>query len=185
MKKAIANFFLQTLWGWRIETDYPKEVKKSVIIVFHHTSNWDFPIGILLRPILDLDTHYVGKSSLFWFPLGVLMRWLGGVPVDRSKNTNFVDAVADLYKDKESFKITLTPEGTRKKVTKLKSGFYFIALKAGVPIVCCKFDWGKKIIGFSQPYFPMGDYEKDLPSLLSYFKDIKGRNPEYDFDIPT
>jgi 1-acyl-sn-glycerol-3-phosphate acyltransferase len=183
MRKAIAKFLFQTLWGWRFETTYPKEVKKSVIIVLPHTSNWDFPIGIFIRPIIDLDTSYVAKSSLFFFPLGIIMRWLGGVPVDRSKHNNFVDAVAALYEGKESFKITLAPEGTRKKVTSLKSGFYYIALKAKVPIVLCKFDWANKLVGFSQPFYPSGDYEKDLPLMLQYFKGVKGFHPENGLDI--
>jgi 1-acyl-sn-glycerol-3-phosphate acyltransferase len=185
MRKAIAKFLLQTLWGWKFDKVYPMEVKKSVIIVFHHTSNWDFPIGILLRPIIHLDTHYVGKSSLFWFPLGILMRALGGVPVDRSKNNNFVDAVAALYEGKESFKITLTPEGTRSKAKRLKTGFYHLALRAKVPIVRCKFDWSTKTIGFSDPFYPTGNYEKDLPEILSYYKGVKGKYPELDYDIPN
>jgi 1-acyl-sn-glycerol-3-phosphate acyltransferase len=185
MVKWIAKFIFQTLWGWRYSYEYPKEVKKSVIMVMPHTSNWDFSIGIFTRPILDLDTRFVAKNSLFWFPLGIIMRALGGVAVDRSKNTNFVDAVAALYEGKESFKITLTPEGTRSKVHQLKSGFYYIALKAKVPIVMCKFDWGKKEVGFSKPFYPTGNYEADLPKILSYFKGVKGKNPEKDFDFES
>ncbi len=184
MRKIIAKFLFHRVWGWKIDQVYPMEIKKSVIIVFHHTSNWDFPIGILLRPILHLDTRYVGKKSLFFFPLGILMRALGGVPVDRSKHSNFVDAVASLFNDYESFKITITPEGSRSKATKLKSGFYYIALKANVPIVRCKFDWGRMTVGFSEPFYPTGDYEADLPEILSYFKGITGKYPERDFDIP-
>lgn len=185
MKKAIARFILYTLWGWKLEKRFPSHVKKSVIIVLHHTSNWDFPIGILLRPAEDLDTYFVAKKSLFRFPLGGFMRWLGGVPVDRSKHTNFVDAVAALYEDREVFNITIAPEGTRSKVTELKTGFYYIAMKAKVPIVCCKFDWGTMTLGFDDPFYPTGDYEKDLPQLLSYFKGIKGKCPEKDFVIPV
>ncbi len=181
MKKALAKFLFQTVWGWSIDEPYPKEVKKSVIMVLHHTTNWDFPIGIFLRPILDLDTHYTAKSSLFKFPLGILMRWLGGVAVDRTKHTNFVDAVAALYDDKVSFKITVAPEGTREKVDKLKTGFYYIALKANVPIVMCKFDWSKKNVGFSQPFSPTGDFDADLPKILTYFDGAKGKYPENDF----
>lgn len=185
MRKAIAKFLLQTLWGWKFDKVYPLEVKKSVIIVFHHTSNWDFPIGILLRPILHVYIQYVGKSSLFRFPMGNIMRALGGIPVDRSKASNFVHAVAALYEKTDSLKICITPEGTRDKVTKLKTGFYFIAQRARVPIVMCKFDWGTKTIGFSDPFYTTGDFEADLPQILSYYKGVKGKYPEKDFDIST
>jgi 1-acyl-sn-glycerol-3-phosphate acyltransferase len=183
MLKAIARFILYKLWGWKMDADYPHAIKKSVIMVMHHTSNWDFPIGILLRPGNDIDTHYAAKKSIFFFPLGILLRATGGVPVDRSKRNNFVDACAALFDGKESFKLTVAPEGTRTKVTELKSGFYHIAIKAGVPIVCCKFDWGTMTLGFSQPFYPTGNYEADLPHLLAYFKGVKGKIPEHDFDI--
>ena len=183
MLKSICSFILLKLWGWKIESVFPKDVPKSIIIVIPHTSNWDFPIGILLRPIIHLKTNFVGKSSLFFFPLGILMRALGGVAVDRTKHNNFVDAVVDIYKKRDQFSITVTPEGTRSKVKTLKSGFYYIALKAGVPIVCCKFDWSKMVIGFSEPFYPTGDYEGDLPKILQYFRGVKGKIPENDFDI--
>jgi 1-acyl-sn-glycerol-3-phosphate acyltransferase len=184
MLKAICSFILLRLWGWKIETGFPENIKKSVIIVIPHTSNWDFPIGILLRPTINLQTNFVGKSGIFFFPLGILMRALGGVAVDRSKHTNFVDAVVDIYNKREQFNITITPEGTRGKVTTLKSGFYYIALKANVPIVCCKFDWSKMVIAFDKPFYPTGDYERDLPKILQYFKGVKGKIPANDYDIP-
>jgi 1-acyl-sn-glycerol-3-phosphate acyltransferase len=184
MKKALAKLIFYKLMGWTIETPYPNEkAPKSVIMVMPHTSNWDFPIGILIRPILDFESHFVGKKSLFFFPLGNLLRWLGGVAVDRSKKTNFVEACAALFEGRKKFQLTLTPEGTRRKVTQLKSGFYFIALKAKVPIVCCKFDWGKKLVGFAEPFYPTGDYETDLRLLLQYFKGVRGKIPAFDFEI--
>jgi 1-acyl-sn-glycerol-3-phosphate acyltransferase len=185
MIKSLARFILHTLWGWQLDGAYPQSAKKSVIVVFHHTSNWDFPIGILLRSAHDVDTRFAAKNSLFFFPLGLFMRAIGGVAVERSKRTNFVDACADLFTGKESFKLTVTPEGTRSKVTKLKSGFYFIAVKAGVPLVCCKFDWGTKKVGFSAPFYPTGDYDADLPQILAYFRGVKGKIPAYDFDIDS
>ena len=111
------------------------------------------------------------------------MRALGGVAVDRSKHNNFVDAVVDIYNNREQFNLTMTPEGTRSKVKTLKSGFYYIALKAGIPIVCCKFDWGKMVIAFSEPFYPTGDYDGDLPKILEYFKGVQGRIPENAYDI--
>jgi 1-acyl-sn-glycerol-3-phosphate acyltransferase len=183
MLKALSSFILLRLWGWKIEKTFPQNVKKSVIIVIPHTTNWDFPIGILLRPTINLNTHFVGKKALFFFPLGLLMRALGGVAVDRSKHNNFVDAVADIYNKRDEFNITLTPEGTRRKVTTLKSGFYYIAQKAKVPIVCCKFDWSTKVIAFDDPFYPTGDYEGDLKHLLQYFKGVKGLIEANGYDI--
>ena len=183
MKKIFFKFLLQTVWGFQFETLYPKEVKKAVLIMIPHTSNWDFPIGILLRPIIDLDSYFVAKNSLFWFPLGNILRWMGGVAVDRSKHNNFVDSVAALFQGRESFKITMTPEGTRSKVTTLKSGFYYVAMKAQMPVVGVKFDFGTMKIGFSQPFYPTGDYEKDLPHMLEYFKGVVGKNNEQAFNI--
>ena len=183
MIKALCSFILLKLWGWKIESGFPKNIKKSVIVVIPHTSNWDFPVGILLRPVIGLQTNFVGKSSLFRFPLGTLMRALGGVAVNRTKHNNFVDAVVDIYNEREQFNITVTPEGTRSKVKTLKSGFYYIALEAKIPIVCCKFDWGKMVIGFSEPFYPTGDYENDLPKILSYFKGVEGKIPANGYDI--
>ena len=181
MRRALAKFIFHTLWGWKIDVPYPTEVRQSVIIPMPHTSNWDFPIGIIIRPIMGNDISFAAKDSLFFFPLGLFMRALGGYPVDRSRNTNFVDACVAIFKKKDDFILAVAPEGTRTKVTKLKTGFYHIAVKAGVPIVCCKFDWGTKTVGFSGPFYPTGDYNADLPQLLAYFKDVKGKIPEYDY----
>ncbi len=183
MRQALAKFILLTVWGWKIETEYPKAVKSSVVIVLPHTSYWDFPIGILIRPVMHLNTQFVAKHSLFKFPLGSVMRSLGGVPVNRSKTINFVDSVVAIFKKNENFILTIAPEGTRQKVDKIKRGFYQIALKSGVPIVCCKFDWGTKTIGFSQPFYPTGDYEKDLPQILEYYKGVKGYHSEWTMEF--
>jgi 1-acyl-sn-glycerol-3-phosphate acyltransferase len=183
MRKWIAELILFRLWGWRLEKTYPANVPQSIVATFFHTSNWDFPIGILLRPIMHCNIRFAGKDSLFRFPLGVLMRSLGGYPVVRSKNTNFVDNVADIFKKEADFKLCVTPEGKREKPDKLKTGFYYIALKAGVPIVVCKFDWGKKVIGFSDPFMPTGNYEADLSQMLRYLEGAKGRIPANDYDI--
>ena len=183
MRHFLAKSILQTLWGWTIETEYPKEVKSSVVIVIPHTSYWDFPIGILIRPVMHLNTQFVAKHTLFTFPLGFIMRGLGGVAVNRSKTGNFVDSVVEIFKKNKNFILTIAPEGTRQKVDKLKRGFYQIAIKAGVPIVCCKFDWGTKTLGFSKPFYPTGNYEKDLPQILEYFKGVKGYHPEWTMDV--
>jgi 1-acyl-sn-glycerol-3-phosphate acyltransferase len=181
MRRVLAKFIFHTLCGWKIDAPYPSDVPKSVVVAMPHTSNWDFPIGVLIRPIMDADISFAAKNSLFFFPLGILMKALGGYPVDRTKHNNFVDAVVDIFSKKDKFILCITPEGTRSKVTKLKTGFYHIAVKAGVPIVCCKFDWGHRTTGFSEPIYPTGDYEADLLKILAYFKDVKGKNPEDDY----
>ncbi|MFN7117891.1 MAG: lysophospholipid acyltransferase family protein [Saprospiraceae bacterium] len=182
MFSAISKWILR-VWGFKIEGRYPSEIPKMVLIEFPHTSNWDFPLGLLVRSALKLDIKYVGKASLFRFPFGGLFRWLGGYPVDRSKSTNFVDAVVDIFNEKEQFAIILTPEGTRTKVDKLKTGFYYIALGAKVPILMVKFDWSKKIVGFSEPFYPTGEYDADIIKILDYYKGVKGYNPELGYNV--
>ena len=181
MRGAIAKFIFHTLWGWKIDVPYPNHIRKSVVMTMPHTSNWDFPIGILIRPIMKTNISFAAKSTLFFFPLGILMRGLGGYPVERSKHTNLVDTCVGIFNAKSDFILAITPEGTRAKVDKLKSGFYYIAVKADVPIVRCKFDWGTKTTGFSEPFYPTGDYEKDLPELLAWFEGVTGLIPEYDY----
>jgi 1-acyl-sn-glycerol-3-phosphate acyltransferase len=184
MKKAIYKFLFQKVWGWTIVDTYPQEAKQSIVMVLHHTSNWDFPIGIFLRTLVDANIGFVAKDSLFKIPIfGSYMRWMGGYSVDRSKRTDFVQAVANIFKSVPIFKLCFAVEGTREKVKSLKTGFYYVAHKAGVPIVPCKFDWGKKQVGFGQPFYTTGDYEKDLKQLLQYFVGAKGKNTENDFDI--
>ena len=178
MLRLISKLILK-LWGWKIEGPLPTDVKKFVMAAFPHTSNWDFPLGILVRKVIGIDIKYIGKSSLFKWPYGFIFRWLGGYPVDRSRRTNFVDAVTDIFDSKESFKIVLAPEGTRRKVDQLKSGFYYIAVQAKVPIVLVKFDWSKKIVSFSEPFSPTGDIEKDYEFIRQQIKDVKGKIPEF------
>ncbi|MDX1943612.1 MAG: lysophospholipid acyltransferase family protein [Saprospiraceae bacterium] len=180
MFSAISKWILR-LWGWKIEGQYPHELKKFVIIVVPHTSNWDFPLGLLVRSALKASIRYVGKASLFRQPFGWIFRALGGYPVDRRKRSNFVDAVVDIFNREEKFALTIAPEGTRQKVEKLKTGFYYIALGAKVPIVMVKFDWGKKIIGFSQPFYPSGSIGEDMKFIEQYYQGVKGKNAANSF----
>ena len=133
----------------------------------------------MVRKVIQRDIKFIGKSSLFKPPHGFIFSWLGGYPVNRSKRTNFVDAVADIFNSKESFAIVLAPEGTRQKVEKLKTGFYFIAKQAQVPIILVRFDWGTKVVTFLDPFNPTGDLEKDLEYFRSEMKGVKGKNPEW------
>lgn len=183
MKSWLSRKILQW-WGWEILGEFPKNAPKNVVIPIPHTTNWDFPIGVLLRPAYNIDIKYVGKSALFKPPFGFIMRWLGGIPVDRSKNNNFVDAVIETYKHHDELSICIAPEGTRNKVDRLKTGFYHIAVGANVPIVMIKFDWGNKIIEWSAPFYPTGNQEADFEVIYDYFDGVKGKIPENSFDRP-
>lgn len=147
---------------------------KCVVAVVPHTSNWDFPIGLCVRTLLDEKIHFVGKDSLFRWPFGKIFRKLGGVPVDRSQRNNFVQAVAEIFKQRRHFRLTLAPEGTRSKVTELKSGFYYIAIEANVPIVLCAFNWGKGEVRFDKPFYPTGNKEADFEYFYDFFDGAVG-----------
>ncbi|MBK6824551.1 MAG: 1-acyl-sn-glycerol-3-phosphate acyltransferase [Saprospiraceae bacterium] len=171
------------LLGWKtIGFEKLPSLKKYIIIVAPHTSNWDFPLGLMVRKACGLDkVKYLGKSSLFRFPPGIIFRALGGYPVERNKSTNLVQSYVDVFNAHEEFAIVMAPEGTRKKVEHFKTGFYFIAKGAGVPIIPCQFDFGAHEVKFLQPFNPTEDPQKDMAYLESLFKGIKGKNTEYNF----
>ncbi|HBH24742.1 MAG TPA: acyltransferase [Cytophagales bacterium] len=177
MKKAIYKFIFCTLAGWRI-IGAPKEgLKKYIIVVAPHTSNWDFLLGVFTRGVVGFKSRYLAKKQLFLPPLGWLFRLLGGYPVDRSKSSNMVEAVAEIFNQHSEFVIAITPEGTRKQVTKWKSGFYHIATLAKIPLVFAGLDYATKSVIFrDEPYWPSGDYQKDLPEIQGWFADKKGLN---------
>jgi 1-acyl-sn-glycerol-3-phosphate acyltransferase len=180
MFSKISRFILR-IWGWKLTGKYPHHVKKFVLIAMPHTSAWDIPLGFLLRSAWKGDVKYLAKDSLFKSPFGFFFYWMGGYPVDRSKRNNFVDAVVDIFNSKERFSIKIAPEGTRKKVDKLKTGFYYIAKGANVPIVMVKFDFGKMEVGFSEPFFPSWNQEEDFKFIYDYYRGSIGKNPEYGF----
>ena len=180
MFSAISALILR-LMGWKFEGEFPKHLKKYVVIAIPHTSNWDFPMGLLIRSAIKVDIKFVGKDSLFRPPFGAIFKALGGYPVDRSKRNNFVDAVVDIYNEEEEFRVCLAPEGTRKKVTELKSGFYYIAKGANVPIVMIAFDWGSMTFRISEPFYPTDDKETDFIFIKNFFKGAVGKVPEYSF----
>ncbi|PWG04435.1 1-acyl-sn-glycerol-3-phosphate acyltransferase [Polaribacter aquimarinus] len=176
--KTISKFILFTLLGWKIENNFPKSLKKYVVIAAPHTSWVDFPIAILTRMSLGTMIHFIGKDSLFKSPFGFVFSMLGGTPVDRSKSNNLVDAVVNIFNSRDEFRLGLSPEGTRKKVEKWKTGFYYIAKGANVPIVMATLDFGNKRVKISEPYYITGDMEKDFEVFYDFFKHVKGKNPE-------
>ncbi len=178
MKKFIYKLIFIKIWGWKIIGQPPPELKKYLFVVAPHTSNWDFPVGIFCRGILGFKTGFLAKASIFKPPYGWLFKSLGGYPVDRSKSTKLVDQVAELYAKHDRFVITIAPEGTRKKVKKWKTGFYFIAFKAQVPLLPVVFDWGKKEVRFEPPFYVKGDLDTDLPRIKAIFKGATGKSGE-------
>ena len=176
--KIIARFILLTILRWKFVGDFPLQLKKYVVIAAPHTSWVDFPIAILARMASGIMINYIGKDSLFKGPFGFFFRALGGAPVDRSKNNRLVDAIVDVFNSRDEFRLGLSPEGTRKKVEKWKTGFYYIAKGANVPIVMATLDFGNKQIKISEPFYTTDDKDKDIEFLRNFFKNVKGKNPE-------
>lgn len=173
--------FILGLFGWKLEAEFDAFPSKYIIAVVPHTSSWDFPIGVLSRSIMKEDIKFIAKASLFKFPLGPILKLMGGVPVDRSKRNNFVDAVVDEFNEREKFAICIAPEGTRKRVEKLKTGFYYIAKGAGIPILLCRFDYKKRRVEIASPFFTTDDMDADMKHIESYFRGVPGRYPEKSF----
>lgn len=163
--------------GWKpsLTTEEPQ---KSVICVAPHTSNWDFIIGKLSYWAAGRETNFLMKKSWFFFPLGNMLRAMGGVPVDRSKRTSVTQQMAEEFKNRESFHLGITPEGTRGLVKKWKMGFYHIAIKANVPIEIAYIDYGKKEMGIKAVYYPTGNEAEDMAAIKAFYKDVTARFPE-------
>ncbi|WP_242205804.1 1-acyl-sn-glycerol-3-phosphate acyltransferase [Aestuariivivens insulae] len=177
----LAKLIYFNILDWKIvgNRDISKEtVKKAVIIAAPHTSWHDFYIGILLRAVLHVKVSFVGKKELFVFPIGWFLRLLGGRPIDRFTKENKVQAIAKLFQGKEEFRIALSPEGTRKKVSKWRTGFYYIAKEAKVPIIMFTLDFENKQNKISEPFYPTNDAEADFKFMHSFFKGVKGRISE-------
>lgn len=160
--------------GWRVEGALP-DVPKLVIIAAPHTSNWDFPVGIAAKLALGLQVLWFGKDSLFRGPLGLVMKSLGGMPVDRSSSNNVVKQVIDEFARRERMILGLAPEGTRKRVERWRTGFYHIAHGARVPILPVALNWGERAIQIGPPFHTTGDMDGDLVELRSRFSGVSGR----------
>ncbi|MCW3092743.1 MAG: phospholipid/glycerol acyltransferase [Ferruginibacter sp.] len=167
------------LTGWKAVNGIPPDLKNFVMVVGPHTSSWDIFMGFAFRGYLKLGhVKFIAKKELFRPPFGAIFRKLGGVPVDRSSSNNFVDQVVNMFNSNESFAIALSPEGTRKKIDRLRTGFYHIAKKAGVPIVLVAFDFGNKEFRFSEPFYTTEDEAADIKKVVLFFAGVKGKNPE-------
>ena len=176
----LAKFIYFKILGWKVTgfRDFDS-VPKAVIIAVPHTSWHDFYIGVLLRAVIGIKTNFVGKKSLFKWPYGWFFRMLGGAPVERKSNENQVQSIARLFQDRDVFRMTLAPEGTRKKVDQWRTGFYYIAKEARVPIIMFTLDYGKKENRFSEPFYPTDNKDADFEFMHAFYRGVVGKVPEY------
>jgi len=173
MLRAITAFLYRAA-GWKVIGRPPVEVKKAVWVGAPHTSNWDFIVCLGGRAELQINIGFLAKSQLFKWYSGWLFKALGCYPVYRNKSTNLVDNVSAMFQQYEELHIAITPEGTRKDVDRLKTGFYHIALKANVPLVLIGFDYPRKAIVISEPIVLQNDFEKDMKVIYDFYLTIQG-----------
>jgi 1-acyl-sn-glycerol-3-phosphate acyltransferase len=181
MFSSLARLLVKLI-GWRM-VGQPLAAPKYLIVFAPHTSNWDLPIGYVIARAFKLDASWIGKHLLFRPPLGVLFRWMGGIPVDRRSRNNAVDQVIQAFNEREHLALAITPEGTRKKTPHWKTGFYYIALGARVPIQLAFLDYRRKIGGFGPTIMPSGDIDADLSIMRDFFSGISGKYPDQAGDI--
>jgi 1-acyl-sn-glycerol-3-phosphate acyltransferase len=163
--------------GWTVEGRKPT-FKKYLILAAPHTSNWDVPLMLSMSYVLGVQVHWIGKHTLFRFPLGPLMRWLGGVPVDRRSRNDAVQQMVDALAARDELCLMITPEGTRGRAEYWKSGFYHIALGAHVPIVLGMLDYGRKVGGLFDVVEPSGDVRADMDKIRAFYRDVVGKFPD-------
>lgn len=170
------------LFGWT-PLSAPLPGPRGVIIVYPHTSNWDFPLGLLYRFGTGLQANWMGKDSIFRWPLRGLFLRMGGVPINRRAASGFIGAAIEQYKTQDWLWLALAPEGTRKKTDHIKSGFYQIALGADVPCGLGFIDYATRTLGIQEFIRFSGDTEADLERLRIFYRDRRGRIPEYASEI--
>ena len=173
----LARWVLKLL-GWRLEFDgLPK--RQGLVIIYPHTSNWDFPIGILAKWAMGFPAHFWGKDSLFKLPLiGAWLRWVGGIPINRSSPRGVVGQMVHLFEQRklqnQLLWLGVTPEGTRSLTPGWRSGFYQLATGAQVPLALVKLDWGKRCLSMVDFYDLTGRVEEDYAHMASVFEGVKG-----------
>ena len=171
------------LMGWKIHGEFPP-ISRLVVIVAPHTSNWDFIVGMAAKLAMQVKATWLGKHTLFFWPLGVLLRALGGIPVDRASARSVTEDVAHQFSTRNRFILALSPEGTRKRVEKWKSGFYRIAVVAEVPMLMISLDYASRTITVGPMLRPTGNMDEDLPEIRSFFAGASGKYPEQ-FALPA
>lgn len=175
--RKICRSILYRRMGWKadIQIEHPQ---KYILCLAPHTSNWDFIIGLLYSRAEGMRINFLMKKEWFFWPLGMWFRHIGGIPVNRGKHTSMTDAMAETARREPSYRLCVTPEGTRSLNPEWKKGFYFIALKAGIPILLYGLDYERRLIECKRMVVPTGDVEADMKTIKTYFKDYKGKHPE-------
>lgn len=177
MIKNICKKILFSWWGWSYHVTEPTP-EKCIICIAPHTSNWDFLIGKLYYTAMGRTSNFLMKKEWFKGPLGNLFRKMGGIPVERSKHTSLTDQLAEQAKMSNHFSLAVTPEGTRSKVETWKRGFYYIALKANLPILLYALDYSQKKIVCTRTIHPSGNVDEDMRSIMQYYAQFQGKHPE-------
>jgi 1-acyl-sn-glycerol-3-phosphate acyltransferase len=179
-----ASLLFLKLNGWRIEGQLPDGVHKCVLIAAPHTSNWDLPYTLMTAFVLRLNIYWMGKSSLFRPPFGTAMRWLGGISVQRGQANSLVAAsVAALLAVDGPVQLIVPPEGTRGKTRHWKTGFYYIALGAKLPILMAYMDYAHKRAGLGPIFHPTSDIEADMVTIKAFYATLRGKNAtQFDAD---
>lgn len=165
------------LFGWTVVGRVP-DSKKMIVIAAPHTTNWDFIFLLGAAYSFRLGINWLGKNTLFPPVLGTFLKFLGGVPVDRSRNTNLVQTLAESIEQAEDFTLIIPPAGTRRKTEYWKSGFYQVALATQMPLVCGYLDYDKKIAGLGLSFIPTGDVTSDMNRIREFYQAIIGKYPE-------
>ena len=176
MLQFLASTFLK-LFGWDAVQGLPN-FKKYVLIGAPHTSNWDFALAMFTALAIGLRFKWMAKNSLFKNPLGPVLKYFGGIPIDRTVRSSVIDRVAEMFNNSERLVIGITPEGTRSKTEFWKSGFYYIALSAKVPICFAYLDYENKKVGIGDHIIPSGDINSDMQIIRNFYSSIKGKRPE-------
>ena len=177
MLKKLSGWILYSKLGWRKEVTVPLP-DKFIICLAPHTSNWDFFFGQLYTLSEGIRINFLMKREWFFWPLGPLFKSMGGIPVWRDKHASMTDNLANEATKSDSFRLCITPEGTRSPNANWKKGFYYIALKAKIPILLFGVDYEKKRIQCTRSFIPTGDFDKEMKEIKLYYKDFKGKIPE-------
>jgi 1-acyl-sn-glycerol-3-phosphate acyltransferase len=179
LRNVLQVLAIIVLWifGWRRAgrvPDYPK----VVMIAAPHTSNWDFPVGLAIILAFKVKMNWLGKEPIFRWPFGTFIKWLGGIPVNRSKSGDVVSQTIQTIKEHKRIVMVVAPEGTRKRANHWKTGFYYIAMGANVPIVMGFIDYVRKEGGFGPTLMPTGNIEADMEKIRAFYENITAKMPD-------